>query len=1018
MKKIPLLLILINLLAVLPARADLAREFASPPESTRPGCYWYWFDDDVSKEGITRDLEAMKRVGIGTAMIGIIGGANGKKANLDPRPLSDAWWGNVAHAVKEGTRLGVDIGLFNCPGWSQSGGPWIKPDQSMRYLAQSEIRVSGPQKFQRKLPVPGEDFQQVAVQAFPVPASWGDATIAERTDLAIRFEMPEPFTARSLTIRPARLVNAWAELKASDDGVNFRTVAKFPVARTTLKHGLGPVFLAPVTISFPATTARFFRIDFTPDPAIEFSAKTSLGNVQLSSAPMVSDFAGKSMIKACDSGNPPFDAFTWARPEEPDRPDQIIAPKTVLDLTAKTSPDGTLTWDVPPGEWLIQRTGMIPTGTKNKPAPAEATGPEVDKMNRVHLKSHFDAYVGDLLKRVSSGERRSWKYVVADSYETGFQNWTDDCQRDFQKHYGYDPLPFFPVLSGRIVQSADASDRFLWDLRRLVAERIARDYVGALRDLCHENGLKLWLENYGHFGFPSEFLLYGGFSDEIGGEFWLGSALGGVEVRAASSAAHIYGKPVAWAEAFTSRNRTFRDTPRELKAMGDWAFSEGINQFILHVYIHQPRDDQKPGINAWFGAEFNRNNTWFGQSKSWIDYLRRCSVMLQAGHPAADVLRYIGEDSPKMVGPDKPELPKGYDYDCINSDAILNRLTVKDGRFYLPDGTNYALMVLPDSKEMRPAVLKKIGELVAAGGKVFGPAPERSPSLANYPACDGEVKQLASAIWGSGKILSGTSLAAVLGQIGAPPAVTASDDIRWKQRTTPDGELFFIANPKNEARKETVSFRAAGKHVSLWHPDSGRIEKADAKTADGRTVLTLDLPPAGSVFVMIGNEAPANCQEARTLLPVQKITGPWNVTIASRTVVFDQLTSWTESTDQEIKFHSGCATYSSSFEISDVKSPMHLDLGRVESLATVTINGKIFPTLWKYPYRLDVSSALRPGKNELNIEVVNTWNNRLVGDAALPPAQRRTSAPYNKITPQSPLQTAGLLGPVQLLNEK
>jgi len=996
----------------------LHQDFLSPPDSTRPGCYWYWFDDDVSKEGITRDLEAMKRVGIGTAMIGIIGGVSGKKASLDPKPLTDAWWENIVHAVKEASRIGVDIGVFNCPGWSQSGGPWIRPEQSMRYLAQTEIRVNGPRQFKGKLTSPGDNFQQVAVQAFPIPTGDRVATIVELKDLAVRFEMPNPFTARSLTICPAQLVEAKVELKSSDDGVHFRTVYSFTMARKTLKHGLGPVFLAPVTVTFPAVTARFFRLDFTPEPGPGFSARNSLGQIELCTTPKVSDFAGKSMIKAYDSAMPPFSTPTWPRPQEPDRPDQMIRPQSMVDLTEKTASDGTLSWDVPPGEWLIQRTGMLPTGTKNKPAPPEATGSEVDKMNRVHLKSHFDAYIGELLKRLTPEERSSWKYVVADSYETGFQNWTDDCRQDFQKHYGYDPLPFFPVLSGRPVLSAEASDRFLWDLRRLVAERIARDYVGALRDLCHQNNLRLWLENYGHFGFPSEFLLYGGYSDEIGGEFWMGSDLGGIEVRAASSAAHIYGKPIVWSEAFTSRNLTFRNTPRELKAKGDWSFCEGINQFILHVYIHQPKDDRKPGINAWFGTEFNRNNTWFDHSKPWIDYLRRCSVMLQAGHPAADILRYIGEDSPKMVGPERPEIPAGHDYDCINADAILNRLSVKGGRFYLPDGTNYALMVLPDSREMRPAVLKRIGELVAEGGKVAGPPPERSPSLQNYPSCDTEVKRLARSLWDNGKIFSESNLADVLARLGVKPAVIASRDIRWKQRSTPAGELFFISNPKKESRKETISFRAIGQRVSLWHPDSGLIEEAESEHRDGRTEVSLDLPPAGSVFVMIGDTAPPDCRKRQTLASVQEITGPWNLGIAGRNLMFDKLLSWTESSDPEIRFHSGSAIYSRSFEMTDVKSPVHLDLGRVESLATVTLNGKTFPTLWKYPYRLDVSSCIRPGKNEISVEITNTWNNRLVGDAGLPPERQKTSASYNKLTPQSPLQPAGLMGPVRLLQAK
>ena len=387
----------------------------------------------------------------------------------------------------------------------------------------------------------------------------------------------------------------------------------------------------------------------------------------------------------------------------------------------------------------------------NVPATPATTGLEVDKMNRAALKAHFDAYTGELLRRTTPAERKSFTHVIADSYETGPQNWTDGLEKDFKESYGYDPLPFLPVLTGRVVQSAAASDRFLWDLRRLVAEKIARDYVGGLRDLCAKNGLKLWLENYGHWGFPSEFLYYGGQSHEVGGEFWAGQSVKNGELRAAASASHTYGFRDVWAEAYTG-GPAMINTPRDLKAQGDQSFCEGVTQFVLHVNIHQPDDSKKPGINAWFGTEFNRHNTWFRESKTWIDYLRRSTVLLRAGYPAADVAYFIGEDAPKMNGMRQPEVPVGYDWDFINSDVLLNHLTVKNGRLTLPHGTSYAVLVLPDYPTMRPEVLAKISDLVAAGATVVGKAPDRSPSQQNQPAADARLKQLAAALWESGKI--------------------------------------------------------------------------------------------------------------------------------------------------------------------------------------------------------------------------------------------------------------------------
>ena len=991
----------------------LAGDFRHPPAATKPRCYWYWFDDHVSKVGITRDLEAMREVGIGGAFIGLIGGAMGKRTELNPKPLSEPWWENLEHAVREGTRLGVDIGLFNCPGWSQSGGPWVKPHQSMRYLVQEEIRLEGPKRFSGKPPMPtgknGQNFQSVALLAFPAPE--GDdvvVPVTEKKGNTVRLTTEAPVTVRSLIVEPKDVLNTKAELFASDDGVEFRSVRKFKVARTTLKHGLGPISLAPVAVGFPEVTARHFRIDFTPD-GMPFAAEKFLGEIRLSSAARVEDFAGKALLKSHETSVPPFGAYVWPPGSATDQKSLAVDPRKVVDLTKKLRPDGSLAWDVPPGKWILQHVGMVPTGTMNKPAPPGLVGPEVDKMNRQHLTGLFDAYVGELQRRLKPEERKSWKYIIADSYETGLQNWTDGMRDDFKKTYGYDPVPFLPAIYGRVVGSADMTERFLWDLRRMVAERVATEYVGGLREITNAHGMKLWLENYGHFGFPSEFMLYGANSDEIGGEFWLGRNRNVVEVRAASSASRIYGKSPVWAEAFTSRDVSFQHAPRDLKLHGDWAFCEGINQFVLHVYIHQP-DEPKPGINAWFGTEFNRHNTWFGKSKSWIDYLRRCSVMLQAGQPVADFAVFITEDSPKMTGPLPPPFPAGHDYDFINADAILHRLAVRDGRLVLPDGNSYAALLLPDSATMRPAVARKIGELAAAGAKIIGSKPTRSPSLQAYPKCDEETRRLAT--WDA--LPNAAALA-------LPPDVVAPSDILWTHRRTPDSDIYFISNQSTKERSETISFRVTGRPASLWNALNAEIQTVPHAENDGRSSVTLRLPPLGSAFVVFGPVPPGKALlESAEPLPAREISvpGPWQVAYPERRAEFDTLVSWTERPEQEIKFHSGPATYTTEFQISNLPPTIKLDLGRVESMATVRVNGREFPTLWTYPYQVDITSALKSGRNELAVEVVNSWHNRLVGDAGRPKEVRRTSLTHDPYKAGDPLQPAGLLGPVRLISSQ
>jgi len=992
------------------AADTLSLNFATPPEATKPRCYWYWMDGHITKDGLTKDLEAMRRFGIGEAYIGVISGQSGMPASGGPDALTDEWWGFIEHAIREAGRLGVDIGLFNSPGWSQSGGPWVKPEQAMRYVVLPETRLTGPRRFEGKLPTPPGDFQDIAVLAFPVPEGEGEvAKETARTPTSATLEMPAPFTARSVTVHPIKRVNVTAELQASDDGQQYRTVKTFTIDRHNLEINVGPVPLAPVVASFPATTARFFRLVFSED--------CELGEIMLSPAARVEDYAEKSLIKMFQDPLPPFDFYTWPAQPEPESGSLTVDPETVVDLTSSLAADGTLQWDVPDGEWIALRTAMTPTGTKNSPSPPEATGLEVDKMNRDALKAHFDAYVGNLLNRMPAAERTAWKHVVADSYEMGPQNWTDGFAADFQNRYGYDPMPWLPVLTGRIVGSADQSNRFLWDLRRMVADRVALDYVGGLRDLCDRHGLKMWLENYGHWGFPGEFLQYGGFCHEIGGEFWVSGDLGSVELRDAASAAHIYGMPVVWAEAFTG-GPAFVNTPRDFKARGDWAFCEGINQFVLHVYIHQPWDDRRPGINAPWGSEFNRHNTWFECAQPWVDYLRRCTVMLQAGKPVADAAYFIGEDAPKMTGTRQPPLPPGYDFDYINADVIENRLTVKNGRFVLPDGVSYRLLVLPESTTMRPALLKKIQQLVTAGGAVLGPKPDHSPSLQDFPACDAEVKELAAELWDGGDVMSGIDVAEAFARLQVPADVVCPEDILWKHRQDGDTEIYFLSNQRPEERDETISFRVTDRRPELWSPDSGTIETVPFTENNGRAALSLHFDPAGSVFVVFGRTASKGARQKAELKQVVEVNGPWEVEFPSQRVTFDKLISWTEHADPAIKYYSGTAVYRTEFTVGDAQAITVLDLGTVDAIAKVRVNGQEAGTLWKLPYRADISAAVKPGANTLEVVVVNTWLNRLIGDAQPNVTTPETFTTKQSWNAQTPLQSAGLLGPVVILSGK
>ncbi len=1286
MKRVLTFMVMLQVATAFAATPSLEEGFAQPPEQTKPWCYWYWISDHVSKEGITRDLEAMARVGIGEALVGNI--------FLDDVPagkvkvLSPDWWDLVAHALREGGRTGVNIGLFNCPGWSQSGGPWIAPTQTMRRLAWTETKLTGPRRFVGALPTPAAAFQDVAVLAFPTPARDTESLCATnarlttappadgvarlvdgdpgtalafpagagrgRSPFTVELAAAAPFTARSLELTPGPdPFGAQVELQAATTG-GWQTVRAFRCDRSNMGTGVGFLPRGPVVVSFPAVTASAYRVVFT---GLFGPAKApALAELRLSAAARLEHVVEKQLGKMHPTPLPMWDTYLWPTAAEPDEPALVVPAEGVRDLAGRWSAACGLDWEVPPGEWTVLRIGMTPTGMRNGPASPEGQGLEVDKMNAALARRHFDAFIGEVLRRVPAAERTAFTRVVADSYEMGSQNWTDGLADQFRARYGYDPKSWLPALTGRLVGGADRSERFLWDLRRLVADRVATDYVGGLRDACRAHGLGLWLENYGHWGFPGEFLMYGGASDRVGGEYWVTGDLGSIECRAASSCANTYGQPFVSAEAFTG-GPPFQNAPAALKARGDWSFAEGVNHFVLHVCIQQPWDDRAPGVNAWFGTEFNRHNTWFESGRAWIDYLRRCCWLLQQGTRVADVAYFIGEDAPKMTGVRKPALPPGRDFDYINAEVIEKTLAVKDGELVLPHGTRYRVLVLPELDTMRPAVLRKIRDLVQAGATVLGPPPSRSPSLENYPAADAEVRALAAELWGGadgkspgqrafgqGRIVWGRPLEEVL---DTPPDFTSDQPLRFTHRRTADGaDLYFVANSKNEPLTVSTAFRAGARAPELWHPDTGERESpALYDVAGGLVRLPLTLGPHESLFVVFrqpaappgervvrvgregfaalsagaptaaaaeaadgppgaftiaawvrpaaattlvietnrgvhglgdsrndllaaphggtfGGDEHAGCglavgangvcvfehganyfcaplvhpaaltnwthvavvyrdqrptlyldgRPVRTGLrserlvhsgagggivsgyrgaagslralgralddaeiaalaramprpdqvaagpglrlvsragrlvaqveaagryelafgdgrsaavvaevpPARPVPGPWEVRFldgrgAPERLTFDALADWTTRSEEGVRHYAGRALYRRTLALPPAAGTRSvLDLGAVRDLATVRVNGRELATLWHAPFRVDVTDALRAGDNELEIEVVNVWNNRLVGDLAKPADQRSTFLLAPTVKANAPLLPAGLLGPVTL----
>ena len=1072
LKIIPLCLLAVVLIAyqakaqpkALPHQmAALETGFHIIPDSIQTSVYWYWVSGNISNEGVIKDLEAMKKVGINRAFIAHVtwGEKNAGKIKL----FTDEWWDILHTALKTAARLGIEIGIFNCPGWSQSGGPWVKPEQSMRYLTSSETVITGPLLLHKKLDLPKPVFQDVKVIAYPVPQDYGTdmhnlklqvrstpslQNLNNLTDgkeetvvnfpvaksLILDFSTEQVYTTRSLVIYTAHVstrLEGDVQVKVNQ---TYQTIKHFIIDRTNpnLKNGFVPY--GPAAISIPATTAKDFRLVFT-----DFTANSGLAEIKFSAVPIVDSFMEKTLAKMWPNGTVYWTAYQWQ--PQPVITDQayVIDPKNVIDISKYMLADGTLNWQVPPGKWVIERTGMTPTLVNNAHAAPEGTGLETDKMSKKHIAAHFDAFLGEIIRRIPAQDRKTWKVVVGDSYETGSQNWSDQFTEKFKVIYGYDPLPYIPVLQGKIVGSANQSDRFLWDLRRFVADKVADEYVGGLKEVSHQNGLTTWLENYGHYGFPGEFLQYGGRSDEVSGEFWNEGSKGIIENRAAASCAHIYGKKKVSAESFTTTDNYFLNYPATLKPLADRSFIQGINNTLLHVYIQQPFEDKLPGMNAYFGTEFNRHNTWFYDMDVFLKYIKRCNLLLQQGNYIADVAYFISEDAPKMTGIQDPALPNGYSFDYINAEVIKTRLEVKDGKLLLPDGMTYRILVLPKLETMRPELLARIKELVKKGAIVLGPKPSRSPSLQNFGKADLVIQQMTAVLWGNingstikvnrygkGMMIDGMNLEDALKLANVIPdfKTEEADSALYIHRELKDGSIYFISNQKNESLKINPEFRISGKSPELWDATTGYIrDLPDYSQTANSTRVPLELAPYESAFVIFrkpgiprigkGSNYP---KFVRTI----HITGNWIVNFdpkmqgPSKPVVFKQLEDWTQNKEDSIKYYSGTAYYHHTFEVSKINNGERvlLDLGNATAIAKVKVNGKAIGGLWTAPYKIDITNALKSGKNDLEIKVVNNWINRLIGDRKLSVNERKTWTYYDAREPAVNLQPSGLFGPVKM----
>jgi hypothetical protein len=777
-------------------------------------------------------------------------------------------------------------------------------------------------------------------------------------------------------------------------------------------------------------------------------AGTQVAELVLNTGNRVNHFEDKAAFSAVASSE-------LARYETPEA-DHAVQKADVIDLTSYMLQDGSLTWTPPAGKWVIVRFGYSLLGTTNHPATAEATGLEVDKLNREYVQKYFTHYL-DQYEDASEGlmGQKGLKYILNDSWEAGTQNWTDNMMAEFQQRRGYSMISWMPVLLGYVVESAKASDQFLWDFRRTLEEMVAENHYDQMTDILKERGMGRYTESHeGGRALIADGMEVKRNADVPMSATWVSGGMGDAgneistrhqaDVRESSSVSHIYGKKYIAAESLTSWGPAWGYSPDMLKPTADGEFANGLNRIVIHASPHQPVDDKIPGTSLGpFGQMFSRHETWGEQAVVWTTYLARSSYMLQQGEFIADVAYLYGEGNniTALFGQELPDVPDGYEYDFVNADALTHVFSVKKGTLTTEGGMSYKVLVLDKStSQMTLPVLQKIRDFVQDGAVVTGDKPVSSPSLMDD---QDEFKAIVSELWpdakgeksfGKGKVFTGYSIGEVLELEHIRPDFTyakshENSKLLYVHRKLNNIDIYWVNNRLNRNEETEVTLRVDGKMPEIWHPETGHIEEVSYTIENGVTRVTVNMEPNDAFFIVFRNKA----EQMSKTIPVPKeqvlytIEGPWAVKFqenrgAPEQVIFDNLTPWNENSDKGIKYFSGTGTYTKSVNVpvewlSD-NGRILIELGEVKNLAEVLINGESMGIAWKTPFKLDITSAIIEGDNKLEIRVTNLWVNRLIGDEQPGVEQRYTFTGVQFYNAGDPLITSGLIGPVNLIKSE
>lgn len=1060
---------------------------------------------NITIDGIRQDIEWMHRVGIGGFHNFDVGLGTPQIVEKCLSYMTAEWKEAFKFTTKLANSLKLEMAIASSPGWSESGGIWVKPEDGMKKIVWREIRVkegelnievpqpsgvTGP--FQNIIKRPGLDetvdpaklplfYKDVAIVAFKLPAadrslsdlgaavtsSGGNFTLQQLTDgdvdtsillprdslngfAWIQFAFPQPQTIKAITMVGGGNPGVFGTgadpkdsraLKASDDGINFKFICTIPPGATLQQ-----------TITIPETTSKYFRVTVkNPPPQIKaldtlmgiggkpvILPGTEIAQIVLRPAACIHMFEEKSAFAPVGDLNQKITEET----------SDVVATSDIIDLTGKINSDDLLNWTAPSGEWKVIRFGYSLLGISNYSASPEAIGLEVDKLDPVAVENYFENYLAQYKNAAGGlmGSKGSLQYMVNDSWEAGAQNWTTNFPAEFQKRRGYNIVPWLPVITGQIVKTVEASEQFLFDFRKTLSEMVAEYHYDKLTTILARYGMKRYSESHENdramiadgmevkrtaaipmsaLWTPNPFVNQNDLTKYI------------ADIRESASVAHLYGQKLIAAESLTALGiggTAWAYCPENLKPSADLEFANGVNRFVIHCSVHQPTNDKIPGLGLGaFGQWYSRHETWAEQAKAWNAYLSRSSYMLQRGKFVADIVYFYGEDNniTSLFGKEAPVIPEGYNFDYINADALVNILSVKDGKLVTPAGMSYQVLFLDsNASKMSPPVLRKVSALVKAGAVVCGTRP--TVALGLY-ADQQEFDKLVNEIWYSlnANVTPEKSVSDVLKAMNVAPDFSyrksrSDTKILYTHRRLKDRDIYWVNNRNARTEHIEAIFRVNGKVPEIWFPDTGKITPVSYAIANAVTRVKLRMESNEAFFVVFKDKALKKVVELPEIKRkrVATVRGPWKVSFqkdrgAPESIHISKLASWTEHSDPGVKYFSGTGCYTKSilarpdWFTEDVE--IWLDLGDVKNIAEVVINGEMLGIVWKKPFRVNVTKPLRPGRNNLVIKITNLWVNRLIGDQQPSVMTKITYTTMRFYRANSPLLPSGLLGPVKIV---